>query len=133
MVQFGIFHNKKGEEWIKGEETYFAYQNLLLKSHKKKLFKIIYFYLFLGCTGSNHTGSDLHRSMQNRLGVACGIQSPDQQSNSGPLHWKRSLSHWITREVPSIFSIQLFVAISWQSTFTAESLGSILGGRTKSL
>ena len=30
---------------------------------------------------------------------------PDQESNPGPLHWERSLSHWATREVPVLTSV----------------------------
>ena len=33
-------------------------------------------------------------------GKACGIQLPDQGSNSHPLHWKVILNHWTAREVP---------------------------------
>lgn len=45
-----------------------------------------------------HTGS---------LVAACGILFPDQGLNLGPLHWKCSLSHWNTREVPLAASLQL--------------------------
>ena len=43
----------------------------------------------------------LHRSMQDLLLSACGIQFPDQGLNLGqPSLGAQSLSHWTTREVP---------------------------------
>ena len=39
--------------------------------------------------------------------VACGISFPDRGLNSGTLHWKCSLSHWTTREVPGDLYLKL--------------------------
>ena len=45
--------------------------------------------------------------------AACRILFPDQESNLRSLHWKCSLNHWTTREVPELTS---FCGL-WLSTF----------------
>ena len=39
---------------------------------------------------------------------ACGILDPQPGSNPHSLHWKHSLNHWTTREVPHIPSLKVY-------------------------
>ena len=54
------------------------------------------------------------------LVAASGIQFSDQESNPGLLHWERSLSHWITKEVP--YCCLFMMGFQLNSTTLIESL-----------
>ena len=68
----------------KGEESF----DFLIPLSKKRscLFFFFFKYLFIW--------------LSLILVVAYGIYFPNQGLNRSPWHWKQSLSHWVTREVP---------------------------------
>ena len=68
----------------------------------------IYFLLFIHSVmpGFNCGTLDLWFSLWHAnckiLVAACGIPSPEQELNKGPLHWECCLSHWTTSEVTTV-------------------------------
>ena len=61
---------------------------ILLLSYALGFF-FFFFFFFFGCE-------------------ACGILAPQPGSNPHSLHWKHSLNHWTTREVPHIPSLKVY-------------------------
>ena len=73
-----------------------------------RIYFLLFIYAFIHSVmpGFNCGTLDLRFSLWHAnskiLVAACGIQSPEQELNKGPLHWECSLSHWTTREVPTV-------------------------------
>ena len=82
------------------------YPIVIRNTKVKILFKKIFIYVF-GCARSQlcHAGScSCGLQALGIVGVVRGIQFYHQGSKLSPLHWKQSLNHWYTREVPRFLS-----------------------------